>query len=155
MAEKTSTFLVTATDEETAVLRDVYDAQVHTVQEPPALEKRELVDATIQSVPPMDVVWSVEELAARRSIDLVDTDLEPTTQARELAGDQQPGDIERIERAGSGELHVLRTPEGEAATTASDVLADEETLARAARLDAVRVEVRTGDGLVSVRYLPD
>lgn len=155
MSEKTSTFLVTAVDEESAVLRDVHDSQVHTIEEPPTLAEGDVLEATITPVPPMEVVWSIDELAEQRSVELVDSDLEPTTQAQEIAADQAPGEIERVERAGTGELHVLRTPAEEAATTASTVLTEEETLTRAARLDAVRVEVRAGDGLVSVRYLPD
>jgi hypothetical protein len=155
MSEKTSTFLVTAVDEESAVLRDVHDAQVHTIEESQTLSEEEVVEATITPVPPMEVVWRIDELADRRTIELVDSDLEPTAQAREIAANQEPGDIDRVERAGTGELHVLSTPEGEAEATAATILADEETLTRAARLDAVRVEVRTGDGLVSVRYLPD
>jgi hypothetical protein len=42
-------------------------------------------------------------------------------------------------------------------SAAQDVLADDETIARAARLGAVRVEVRrdTDAGVLNVRYLPD
>jgi hypothetical protein len=155
MSEKTGTFLVTAFDEESAVFRDVHDAQVHTIDQPPDLGEGDVVSATIEPVPPMDVVWSLRELDERRTIELVDSDLEPTTQAGEIAADQPVGEVTRVERAGTGEVHVLSTPADEVEATASDVLSDEETLARAARLDATRVEVRTGPDFLSVRYLPD
>ena len=57
-------------------------------------------------------------------------------------------------RAGEGELHVLTVPEDGTTDAVADVLDDEETLARAARLGVRRVEVRGESGVVSVRYLP-
>ena len=60
----------------------------------------------------------------------------------------------RRERAGTGELHVLTVPDGETEAAVADVLEDEATLARAARLGVERVEVRSEPGVVSVRYLP-
>jgi len=72
-----------------------------------------------------------------------------------MAEGQAVGDLVREERAGTGEIHVLKVPEGTADEAAQDVLEDEATLARAARLDAVRVEVRSADDIVNVRYLPE
>jgi hypothetical protein len=82
-------------------------------------------------------------------------DLEPTAQAKDIADDQPVGELTTQERAGTGELHVLTVPDGEAAATAGEVADDEETVARAGRLGVDRVEIRTAEGVVSVRYLPD
>lgn len=150
---KTGTFLVTEADEGSAVLRDVTDGQVHTLSENPDLAAGEAVEGTVAPEPPMEVTWELREVERRWRVELVDSDLEPTTQARETAADQPPGELTRIERAGSGELHVLTVPDPGAA--AADVLDDEATRERAARLGATRVEVRRGEGLISVRYLPD
>jgi len=157
MSEKTGTFVVTHADAESAVLRDVADSQVHTLSSNPGVEVDDVLTATVAPDPPLEVSWQVVEVEARRQVELVHSDLSPTTQAMELAADQEPGDLAREERAGTGEIHVLTVAEGTAADAAADILTDDATLARAARLDAVRVEVRTADdeGVVNVRYLPD
>ena len=155
MSEKTGTFLVTHADEESAVVRDVEDSQVHTLSSNPGVEEDDVVTATIAPDPPLEVTWQVIEVEDRRAIELVDSDLSPTQQAVEMAEGQEVGDLVREERAGTGEIHVLKVPEGTADEAAQDVLEDEATLARAARLDAVRVEVRSADDVVNVRYLPD
>lgn len=167
MTEKTGTFVVTEADEGSAVLRDVDDGQVHTLSANLPLDPREgeegseasplvageALEATVVAEPPMELTWAVEAVERRWQVELVDSDLEPTRQARETAGDQPMGDLSRLERAGSGEVHVLTAPDPTAA--AADVLDDEGTVERAARLGATRVEVRTGEGMLSVRYLPD
>jgi hypothetical protein len=155
MSEKTGTFLVTHADEESAVLRDVEDSQVHTLSSNPGVEEDDVVTATIAPDPPLEVTWQVIEVAERRAVALVDSDLSPTQQAVGMAEGQAVGDLVREERAGTGEIHVLKVPEGTADEAAQDVLEDEATLARAARLDAVRVEVRSADDIVNVRYLPE
>ncbi|PGF15623.1 hypothetical protein CP556_05470 [Natrinema sp. CBA1119] len=157
MSEKTGTFVVTHAEDESAVVRDVDTAQVHTLASNPGLEVHDVLEATVAPEPPLDVAWEVIAVEDRRSIDLVDSDLEPTQHERELAADSEVGDLVQEERAGTGEIHVFCVPEGEVEPAAQDVLADEETIARAARLEAVRVEVRRSadDGVVSVRYLPD
>lgn len=153
----TGTFVVTNADEGSAVLRDVETAQVHTLSSNPDFVEREVLEATLRPEPPLEVAWEVIEVVDRRTVDVVDSDLSPTTREREVAADQSVGDLETLERAGTGEIHVLSVPPGEAEEAAADVLADLETVARAARLDAVRVEVRRDDaeGVLSVRYLPD
>ncbi len=157
MSEQTGTFVVTHAEPESAVVRDVETAQVHTLASNPGFEVRDVVEATIAPEPPLEVTWEVVDVAETRSIELVDSDLGPTTLERELAADAEVGDLVTKERAGTGELHVLRVPAEQTEAAAQDVLKDEETIARAARLDAVRVEVRRSadDGVVSVRYLPD
>jgi hypothetical protein len=88
---------------------------------------------------------------------VIDSDLSPTKQAMEIAADQPVGEIERVERAGTGEIHVLSVPTEQTEQAAADVVEDIATVERAARLGAVRVEVRsdTEEGVVNVRYLPD
>ncbi|MBZ6495526.1 DUF5812 family protein [Natrinema longum] len=157
MTEKTGTFVVTHAESESAVVRDVETAQVHTLGSNPGLEVHDVLEATVAPEPPMEVTWEVIDVADRRTIELVDSDLEPTTHEKELAAESEIGDLVQKERAGTGEIHVFRVPESDVEPAAEDILADEETIARAARLEAVRVEVRRSadDGVVSVRYLPD
>lgn len=154
MSTKEGTFVVAEADEGAVVLRDADDGQVHPLSSNPGLDAGTVVDATLTAEPPMEVTWSAE-VHETREVELVRTDLEPTRQAREAAADQSVGDLARLERAGEGEVHVLSVPAEEVETAATDVLEDEATLERAARIGAVRVEVRTGEGLLSVRYLPD
>ncbi|RQG91736.1 hypothetical protein EA462_06930 [Natrarchaeobius halalkaliphilus] len=156
MSEKTSTFVVTHAEDESAIVRDVETAQVHTLATNPGLEVHDVLEATVAPDPPLEVTWQVIAVENRRSIDLVDTDLEPTQHSKELAAGVDVGELVTEERAGTGAIHVVRVPEDEVDAAAQDVLHDDETIARAARLEAVRVEVRrSADGVVSVRYLPD
>ena len=157
MSEKTGTFVVTHAEPESAVVRDVETAQVHPLASNPGLEVHDVLEATVAPEPPLEVAWEVIDVAERRSIELVDSDLEPTQHEKALAADAEVGDLIQEERAGTGELHVFCLPEGELEAATQDVLEDEETIARAARLEAVRVEVRcsAADGVMSVRYLPE
>lgn len=158
MTATTATFLVTAADADSAVLRDVDSGQIYTLADNDAdYEPGQVVGATVEPIPPMDVTYAVVEEDSVRDVELVDSELSPTTQAMETAESLAEGDVERIERAGTGELHVLSVPPETTESAAQDVLADDETIARAARLGAVRVEVRrdTDAGVLNVRYLPD
>jgi len=157
MTEKTGTFVVTHAEEETAVLRDVGTAQVHTLGSNPGLAVGDVLEGTVATEPPLDLTWEAVDVERHRRIELVDSELEPTRDSRARVADAEVGEVLRVERAGRGELHLLPVPSDEVETVATEILADEETVARAARLGAVRVEVRRSadDGLVSVRYLPD
>ena len=158
MTETTATFLVTEADAESAVLRDVDAGQVYTLADNDReFEPEMVVGATVKPVPPMDVVYELVDVDYARHVDVVDTDLSPTKQAMEVAADLDVGDVERIERAGTGELHVLSVPPEDTEQAAQDVIDDTETVARAGRVGAVRVEVRrdTETGVLNVRYLPD
>ena len=155
MTQKEGTFLVTHADEESVTVRDVVDSQVLTLSENPGLEAGTVVEATLEAEPPMEVTYAVAELAAEHAIPVDVVELEPTQQAKDLAADQPVGELTTQERAGPGELHVLTVPDSEAAATAEEIAADEETVARAGRLGVDRVEIRTASGVVSVRYLPD
>lgn len=150
---KSSTFLVTAADEETATLRDVVDQQVITLSENPGLEADDVIEGTVEPEPPLEVAYRLTEVERQWQIPVERSDLEPTTLAKEVAAEQDVGEITTRERAGEGEFHVLTVPDAEAA--AADVIDDVATRERAARLGVDRVSVRLGDGVVSVRYLPN
>jgi hypothetical protein len=151
-------FLVTHADGDSAVLKDVESGQVHTLAGNPGVEEHDVLEATVAPEPPMEVTWRVTEVRERRALGVEESDEPPTAQERDLATEVEVGDFVRRERAGEGEIHVLTVPPEEVEAAVADVLDDEGTLARAARLGVARVEVRsttTGDrGVVSVRYMP-
>ncbi|MFB6201953.1 MAG: DUF5812 family protein [Halorhabdus sp.] len=154
MNEKTGTFVVTHVDEESAVLTDVADAQVHTVADHPDLAEGEVIEAQLRPEPPMEVTWELHAVETRREIPVERSPERPTKQAREIASDQDVGAVTRRERAGEGELHVLTVPPSETDRAVEDVRTDDATVRRAARLGVDRVEIRATDGVLSVRYLP-
>lgn len=151
---KSGTFLVTHADAESAMLRDVSDAEVHTLATNPDLEVHDVLTGTIEAEPPMEVTWTITAEEARRRIPTEESPEPPTRRSEELAAEQAVGDVTTMERAGEGEVHVLTVPADETKSAVADVLEDEETVARAARLGVDRVEVRSSEGVVSVRYLP-
>ncbi|WP_290812034.1 DUF5812 family protein [Halovivax sp.] len=157
MTETTGTFVVTHADDDSAVVRNVETARVHTLTSNPELREREVLEATLAPEPPLNVAWELVDVAERRTVDVVDSDLAPTTRSRSAAAETPVGEVTTFERAGSGEIHVLSVPPSDVEDAAADVLTDPETVARAARLGAVRVEVRrdTDEGVLSVRYLPE
>ena len=155
MSQKEGTFLVTHADEGSVTLQDVADAQVLTLSENPGIEAGTVVEATVEAEPPMEGTYTLVGLEAERTIPVERVALEPTAQAKETAADQPVGGLTTRERAGEGEIHVLTVPEDRTDGAATEVIEDTETVARAARLSVDRVEVRTADGVVSVRYLPD
>ncbi|AUG46379.1 hypothetical protein BVU17_02145 [Haloarcula taiwanensis] len=149
------TFLVTNADDASATLRNVANSQVLTLSDNPGVETGEVVEGTVEPEPPMEVTYTLTEVEERRTIPVETVDLAPTAQTTEIAAEQAPGELTTVERAGEGEVHVLTVPDDETAEAAADVVEDEATLSRAARLGVDRVEIRTTDGVVSVRYLPD
>lgn len=152
---KESTFLVTHVDDESAVLKDVHDGQVHTLASNPGVEADDAIEGTVAPDPPMAVSWQLTEIDDRRSLSIEESEEPPTAREQELAADQPVGELTTEPRAGTGELHILTVPEDDTATAVDDVLDDRETtLSRAARLGVNRVEIRSEPGVVSVRYLP-
>jgi hypothetical protein len=148
------TFLVTAVDEGSAVLLDVDGGRVHTLSENPDLERHDAVRGVL-AADAMGVTWSLVEERERWTVSMGESDESPTTMARELAAEQDVGELTRRERAGEGELHVITVPADRTADAVADVLADTEgVLARVARLGVARAEVRSEPGVVVVRYLP-
>lgn len=165
---KTGTFLVTSVDEGAATLREVHDGQVITLTdgaipedavvdtdvEATALETGEILEATVAPEPPLEVAYTLHEVVSRRTIPLEESTESPTTMAEEIAAEQGEGEVTREERAGDGEIHVLTVPPEQTESAVADIIEDEETVARAARLGVNRVSIRADDGVVSVRYLP-
>ena len=149
-------FLVTHADSDSAVLRNVESGQVHALASNPGIEEGDVIDGAVGSEPPLEVAWNLTNVESRRSIPVERGEEPPTSQEREIAADIAVGEIAREERAGTGELHVLSVLPEEVDEALTDVLDDEETLARAARLGVDRVEVRSDheEGVLSVRYLP-
>lgn len=152
---KESTFLVTHTDEDSAVLKDVHDGQVHALSTNPGIEVDDAIEGIVAPDPPLEVSWQLVEVTDRRSLS-IEVSEEPPTQQERAIGDSQPeGELTRQPRAGIGELHVVTVPEETTDAAVSDIVDDREaTLSRAARLGVNRVEVRSTPGVVSVRYLP-
>jgi hypothetical protein len=157
MERTEGTFFVTEADDESAILTDVADGQVHTLAEQadPPLEQGEVLAGTLVAEPPMTVAYSIEELESRRTIPVDRSPESPTKQEREIAADQPVGELTREPRAGEGEIHVLTVPEERTDQAVEDVLEDPQTVARAARMGVDRVEIRAEDGVLSVRYLPN
>ena len=147
-------FLVTHADENSAVLKNVDRGQVHTLADNPGVEAGDVLEGAVEPEPPMEVTYTLVEVEARRHLTVEESPEPPTAQERNVAADQSEGEVAREERAGTGELHVLTVPDGETEAAVADVLEDEATLVRAARLGVERVEVRSDPGVVSVRYLP-
>jgi hypothetical protein len=154
MSEQEGRFLVTHADERSAVLKDVDGGQVHTLTENPGVESGDLIEGTVAPEPPMEVAYRLVDLETRRNLTVEESPEPPTRQERELAADQPTGEVIKRERAGEGEIHVLPVPEEQTEAAVEDVLNDEATLVRAARLQVERVEIRSETGVVSVRYLP-
>jgi hypothetical protein len=152
--EKEGTFLVTAADAESAVLKDVADGQVHTLSSNPGVECNDAVEGVVAPNPPLELSWQLVEVHDRRSLRVEESPESPTAFACDLAAEQGAGELTREERAGTGEIHVLTVPEDETEATVADVVDDEATYVRAARLGVARVEIRSEPGVVSVRYLP-
>lgn len=151
---RSGTFLVTAADGESAVLRDVDGGGVYALADNPGLAAGETVVGAVAPVPPLETAWRLVETEERYRVTVEASDEAPTADARGLAPGTV-GEVTRTERAGEGELHVLAVPEDGTDAAVADVLDDEEGLrARASRLGVRRVEVRSAPGVVSVRYLP-
>lgn len=152
--EKSGTFVVTHAEAASAVLSDVSNAQVHTLSENPGLAEGEVVEATMAPDPPMGVTFSVVELVEQKTIPVEESEEPPTQQELAMASDIETGDLATTERAGIGEIHVLSVPKGDTEAAVADVLEDQATVERAARIGVNRVEVRAEAGVVAVRYLP-
>lgn len=149
------TFLVTAADDESAVLKNVETGQVHTLSSNPGVERHDAVDGVVAPDPPMNVTYRLVELESRRELTVERSSESPTADSREIAAAQPVGELTRKERAGTGEIHVITVPEAETEQAAADVADDaENTLSRAARLGVNRVEIRSEPGVVAVRYMP-
>ena len=149
------TFLVTAAEESSAVLRNVETGQVHTLSSNPGVERGDVVEGVVAPDPPMNVSYQLIETDSRWSVPIDRSPEPPTTHSVDLAADQAVGDLTREPRAGTGEVHVLTVPEDGTDDAVEDLLDDADQLrARAARLGVDRIEIRSEPGVVSVRYMP-
>ncbi|SEF92469.1 DUF5812 family protein [Halobellus limi] len=149
------TFLVTAAESDSAVLKDVESGQVHTLSSNPGVERDDVVEGAVAPDPPLNVSYQLVKTSSRRTLSVERSDEPPTAHSRELAAEQGVGDLTREERAGTGEIHVITVPEDGTEAAVDDVLEDEEQLrSRAARLGVDRVEIRSAPGVLSVRYMP-
>jgi hypothetical protein len=152
---KEGTFLVTAADDDSAVLKNVENSQVHTLASNPGIERHEAVEGVVAPDPPMNVTWQLVEVHSHRPLRIEESDEPPTTMVRDVADEQPVGELTRRERAGIGEIHIVTVPEDDTEQAVADVLDDEEgLLSRAARLGVNRVEVRSAPGVIAVRYMP-
>jgi hypothetical protein len=152
--EQEGRFVVTHADEASAVLKDVDRGQVHPLAENPELESEEVIEGVVAPEPPMEVAYQLVEIEKRRLLSVEETPEPPTQQEQAIADGQAVGEVTTRERAGTGEIHVLTVPDDETETAVDDVLDDEATLVRAARLGVDRVEIRSEEGIVCVRYMP-
>ena len=149
------TFLVTAAEADSAVLKNVESGQVHTLSSNPGVERADVVEGIVAPDPPLNVSYQLIETTTRRSLSVARSDEPPTAHSKELAAGQDVGGLALEERAGTGEIHVITVPEDDTEAVVDDVLDDEEQLlSRAARLGVNRVEVRSSPGVLSVRYMP-
>ncbi|KTG30419.1 DUF5812 family protein [Haloferax profundi] len=154
-SERTGTFLVTAADDESAVLRDVHSGQVHTLSSNPGVSEEEAVRGTVAPDPPMNVSWKLVDVETRWTVSIERSSESPTTNSRTIASENPDGELVTQERAGTGEIHVLSVPDEMTEQAVDDILDDREgLLSRAARLDVNRVEIRSSSGVVAVRYMP-
>lgn len=152
MDEKAGTFLVTAADEATVQLADVADGQVIALSSNPGLEPGDVVEGAVAPDPPLGVTWSLVEVDSRHHLTVEALDEPPGDRAQALAEPLSTGELAR-ERLENGELHTFSVRPADTAAAVEEVVADEATRRRAARLGARRAEVRGADGVVSVRYL--
>jgi hypothetical protein len=150
-----STFLVTATDASSTVLRDVESGQVYSLEDAVDADRLSIIDGTVESKPPLHVVYELTEITATRTVD-IETSIEPpTANTKQIAANQGAGEITRKPRAGAGEIHIITVPEKNSTEAVADILDDKVTLCeRAARLEGNRIEIRSAPGVVAVRYMP-
>lgn len=145
------TFLVTAADEESALLSAVRSGRVHPLVGDADLEVGEVVEGTLEPADPMAVTWRLAEVMARWRPAIETVEDRPGQSARAAATDATVGQFERVPFE-DGELHVLSVAPDRTGAAVEEVVADETTRRIAARLGARRVEVRSEAGLVAVRY---
>lgn len=148
MTTDSGTYIVTETDDESAVLQDIDSGRIYTLTENPGFEPGDVAEAELTAVPPMEAVWEVES-ADVRQVSVERSDEAPTEEARKAVAGLEDGTLRRMERDW-GELHAIAVPD--AGQAIEDVATDDSTAIRAARIGATRVEVRGQNGVVSVRY---
>ncbi len=152
MTPTSGTFLVTDADAGAAVLQDVETSQVYSVDDHPALESGELIEATIAPVPPMEVVWEIEAIVNRWDVTVTIVETAPSEQAATLAAECEPGTVTQATITDTETIHVIPLAESNSEQAATEIRDDEATRRRAGRLGASRVEIRPAEEFISVRY---
>lgn len=152
---RSGSFYVKHAADGSVTLQEVETAQIVTLTENPGFEKHDIVEASLVAQQPMELSYRVEELRDRYTIPVETSPEPPTRQVRACAREIAETEAATIERAGEGQIHVLRVPPAEVDRTADQLHDDEMTYKTAARHGVSRVEIRTdASGIVSVRYLP-
>ncbi len=150
------TFYVKYTADSSVTLHEVNTGQICTLIENPGFAVHEIIEATLVAQPPMEVSYLVSELDDQYAIPVERTPEPPTTQVTEIAAEMDEMEAAAIDRAGEGEIHILRVAPDNVEQTAEELNEDEMTYKNAARYGVSRVEIRSSedDGIVSIRYLP-
>lgn len=154
MDEKVGTFFVRSADEATAELADVADGQVFALSSNPGLDHGDVVEGRVAADPPLGVSWSLVAVDTRYQVTVEAVDEPPAPAARTLVEPLSVGELAR-EELPDGERHVLKVPASETAAAIEDLVEQETTRRRAARIGARCAEVRGADGVVAVRYLAE
>jgi hypothetical protein len=144
------TFLVTHADPEHAVLRNVETAQVHTLADTPDVAVDDVLEATLESGP-MGVTWSIAAIHDRRTVRIERLDDPPAEHAVAAVADGDLGGGVTLEPDDALLVDAMAVTE-DADAPLAELATDDATRSRAARLGATRVELRAGDGVVTVRY---
>ena len=151
----TGIFYVKHATDASVTLHDVDTAQIFTLTENPGFETHDIVEASLVAQPPMEVAYLVDELEAHYAVPVETSPEPPTRQVQDTAAEMDPTEAAVVERAGEGEIHILRVEPDAVEQTVADLGEDEMTHKTAASCGVERVEIRTDEsGIVSVRYLP-
>lgn len=149
-------FYVKHVEEESVTFHEVNSGQIFTILGNPGLERHEVVEADLVAQPPMEVSYLVEEIDSQRMIPVEESPEQPTQHVQEVAAEMEAGQATAIDRAGEGEIHILRVETDTVDRTVEELHDDEMTYKNAARYGIDRVEIRSDEaaGTVSIRYLP-
>lgn len=162
-SSRVANFVVSHVRDESVVLVEVASGETITVEAESEFERGTLIEARIAPLSPSQERWEILEKETERVIDIEASAQAPTRQAKEAARGGQSGQRRRIDRAGTGELHVLIVPPGSVSATVDRLLSNEPQVCRkAGQLSVGRVEIRWETiehsteeaGVVSIRYLP-
>lgn len=149
------TFYVKYATDVSVTLHEVNTGQIFTLIENPGVENHDIVEATLEAQPPMEVSYLVDELETIYTVPVETSPEPPTRQVEQIADEMDEMEAAAIDREGEGEIHILRVASDNVEQTAEELHEDEMTYKNAARYGVNRVEIRTDEsGIVSVRYLP-
>ncbi|MFB6253342.1 MAG: DUF5812 family protein [Halobacteriaceae archaeon] len=151
MSETEGRYLVTHSDDESAILRDISKGQIYTIIHNPDLSEGDIIDAKLESVPPLDIQWTIETIVHRYSISVDVSANEPGEAANEAAKNLENNELATLSEA-NGVTHVLTVPEENTESAIHDLADDETIRIQAAKRDADHVIIRGSDGVISIRY---